>query len=120
MIPTDQINSWILPIVAKPIRHPEDHPKVKSARIKARIAPAALAVVKRAAQLQGRSLSDFIAAALEAAHRAIEETQTIRLSLEDQRRFVDCLLKPVSPNAGLKRAKKAHGRLIQVFNDQQK
>jgi len=34
-----------------------------SARIEARIAPDALAVVKRAAELQGRSVSDFIVAA---------------------------------------------------------
>ena len=35
----------------------------RSARIEARIAPDALAVVKRAAELQGRSVSDFIVAA---------------------------------------------------------
>ena len=35
----------------------------RSARIEGRIAPDALAVVKRAAELQGRSVSDFIVAA---------------------------------------------------------
>ena len=44
----------------------------RTARIEARIAPDALAVVKRAAELQGRSVSDFVvAAAQEAANRAI-------------------------------------------------
>ena len=52
-------------------------------------------MVRRAAELQGRSISDFVvAAAQEVAHRTIEETQTIRLSADDQRRFVDLLLKP--------------------------
>ena len=40
----------------------------RTSRIEARIAPEALAVVRRAAEIQGRSLSDFmVAAALENA-----------------------------------------------------
>jgi len=85
----------------------------RSARIEARIAPDALAVVKRAAELQGRSVSDFIvAAAQEAAHRTIEETNIIRLSIEDQQRFVDLLLNPPPLSSALERARKAHSRLI--------
>ncbi len=54
-------------------------------RVYARVAPQALEVVQRAAELQGRSVSDFmVAAAQEAAHRAIEESQVIRLSVADQ------------------------------------
>ena len=54
----------------------------RSARIEARITPENLAVIKRAAEIQGRSLSDFIvASAQEAAHRTIDETQIIRLSV---------------------------------------
>jgi uncharacterized protein (DUF1778 family) len=85
----------------------------RTARIEARIAPDALAVVKRAAELQGRSVSDFVvAAAQEAARRTIEETQMIRLSLEDQARFVELLLNPPSLTPAMKRARKAHVRLI--------
>jgi uncharacterized protein (DUF1778 family) len=84
----------------------------RSARIEARIEPDVLATIKRAAETQGRSLSDFIiAAAHEAANRAIEEAQIIRLSMEDQRRFVDLLLNPPDPPAALERARKAHARL---------
>ena len=85
----------------------------RSARIEARIAPDALLVVKRAAELQGRSISDFVvAAAQEIAHRTIDEAQVIRLSLEDQQRFVELLLKPPALAPALKRAKRAHARLI--------
>lgn len=57
----------------------------RTARVEARIAPDALAVVRRAAELQGRSVSDFlVAAALEDARRTIEEAQIARLSVEDQ------------------------------------
>jgi len=85
----------------------------RTARIEAQIAPDALLVVKRAAELQGRSVSDFVvAAAQEIAHRTIDEAQLIRLSIEDQRRFVDLLLNPPALAPALKRARKAHARLI--------
>ena len=85
----------------------------RTARIEARIAPAELAVVRRAAEIQGRTLSDFVvAAAREAANRTIEETHVIRLSIEDQQRFVDLLLNPPAIAPALKRAKSAHARLF--------
>lgn len=85
----------------------------RTARIEARIAPDALRVVKRAAELQGRSISDFVVtAAQEAAHRAIDEAQLIHLSMEDQRCFVDLLLNPPALVPALRRARKAHARLI--------
>jgi uncharacterized protein (DUF1778 family) len=85
----------------------------RNARIEARIAPEALAVVKRAAEIQGRSVSDFVvAAAQEAAQRAIEDAHVIRLSLDDQQRFVDLLLNAPALAPAMQRAKKAHSRLI--------
>ena len=85
----------------------------RTARIEARIAPDALAVVKRAAELQGRSVSDFVvAAAQEAANRTIEETQIIRISVEDQRAFAEAIINPPSPSQALIRAAEAHRRLI--------
>jgi uncharacterized protein (DUF1778 family) len=67
----------------------------------------------RCPQLQGRSISDFVvAAAQEAAKRTIEETHHIRLSMEDQRRFVELLVNPEPLSPGMKRAKAAHARLI--------
>ena len=90
---------------------PREHSR--SVRIEARIAPDALAVVKRAAEMQGRSISDFVvAAAQEAAHRMIEEAHVIRLSIEDQQRFVDLLLNPPPLSPAMKRARNAHTRLI--------
>ena len=85
----------------------------RTARIEARIAPGALRVVRRAAELQGRSISDFVvAAAQEVAHRTIDEAQIIHLSVEDQQRFVELLLNPPVLAPAVKRAKKAHARLI--------
>ena len=86
---------------------------VRTARIEARIAPDALAIVRRAAEIQGRSISDFVvAAAQEAAERTIERTEIIRLSVEGQRAFAQAILNPPEPSARLRKAAKAHRRLI--------
>ena len=85
----------------------------RSARIEARIAPEALATVKRAAEIQGRSVSDFVvAAAQEAAQRTIEDAQIVRLSMADQERVADLLLGSSEPKAALRRAFEAHRELI--------
>jgi uncharacterized protein (DUF1778 family) len=86
----------------------------RTARIEARISPDALAVVRRAAEIQGRSVSDFVvAAAQEAAHRTIEETEIIRLSIEDQRLLAEALLNPPEPAPALVRAAERHRTLVQ-------
>lgn len=85
----------------------------RTARVEARIAPDVLAVVRRAAEIQGRSVSDFVvAAAQEAAHRTIEEAQIVRLSVEDQQRFADLLIDPPALAPAMVRARKSHARLI--------
>jgi len=85
----------------------------RTARVEARIAPEALSVVRRAAEMQGRSVSDFVvAAALKDAHRTIEDAQVIRLSVDDQQRFADLLLNPPVLKSAMKRALKARQRLI--------
>src|SRR3954453_11828054 len=90
----------------------------RTARIQARIAPDALAVVRRAAEIQGRSVSDFVvAAAQEAAHRTIEEIQIIRLSVEDQRAFAEAILNPAPPTLAMERAIERHHTLIKASVD---
>ncbi|NRF68999.1 DUF1778 domain-containing protein [Aquincola sp. S2] len=85
----------------------------RTQRIEARIAPDVLAVLKRAAEIEGRSLSDFlVGAAQEAARRTIEQTQIIRLSIEEQQRFAALLLDPPAPAPAMARAAKAHKKLI--------
>jgi uncharacterized protein (DUF1778 family) len=85
----------------------------RTARVEARIAPDALVVVRRAAEIQGRSVSDFlVAAALKDAHQTIEDAQIIRLSVDDQHRFAEMLLNPRPLAPAMKRALKARKRLI--------
>lgn len=85
----------------------------RTARVEARIAPDVLIVVRRAAELQGRSISDFlVTAAKEAAYRTIEENQIIRLSVDDQQHFAELLLNPQPLAPAMDRAFEAHARLI--------
>jgi uncharacterized protein (DUF1778 family) len=87
----------------------------RTARIEARIAPEVLAVVKRAAEIQGRSVSDFVvSAAQEAAHHTIEETQIIRLSVEDQRAFAEAILNPPPLTPAMESAIERYRKVIAV------
>src|ERR1035438_2754606 len=81
----------------------------RSARLEARITREALAVVRRAAEIQGRSVSDFVVgAAQEAAQKTVTEIEVVRLSREAQEQFVKLLLNPPKPTPALKRAFERH------------
>ena len=86
----------------------------RSERIEARIAPEVLATVRRAAEMQGRSLSEFVVQAAEqAAQRTIEDLQVVRLSTEDQIRFVESLLNEATePAPAMRRAAEHHANLF--------
>ncbi len=84
-----------------------------TARLEARLPIEVMVRLKRAAEIQGRSLTDFVvAAADEAARRAIEETEIIRLSLEGQRQIADAILNPPEPNEAWMKAAKRYRELF--------
>ena len=77
----------------------------KTARIEARVPADLLAVVKHAAELQGRTITDFVvSAAREAAYKSIEETEIIRVSMEDYERITEAIRNPPEPTPALVRA----------------
>jgi uncharacterized protein (DUF1778 family) len=97
----------------------EDRPmpqqQARTARIEARISPDGLKIVKRAAEIQGRSLSDFVvAAAQEAANRTIEEAEIIRLAVEDQRIFAEAILNPPPLVPAMERAIERYRRVVKA------
>jgi uncharacterized protein (DUF1778 family) len=84
-----------------------------TSRLEARLPSDVHALLKRAAELQGRTLTDFVvAAAHEAACRAIEQADVVRLSVEDQHRIAAAILKPPAPVPALRRAAKRHSALF--------
>jgi len=85
----------------------------RTARLEARITNRSLAIVRRAAEIQGRSVSDFVVgAAQEAAQKTIAEVEVIQLSRQAQERFAALLLNPPPPTAALAKALKRHRQLI--------
>jgi uncharacterized protein (DUF1778 family) len=84
-----------------------------TARLEARLPAKVHAVLKRAAEIQGRTLTDFVvAAAHDAARRAIEEAEVVQLSIEDQQRVAAALLKPAQPSPALRRAFRHRRKLL--------
>jgi uncharacterized protein (DUF1778 family) len=93
-------------------REPADQ-TAKTTRFEARLTPYARKIIQRAAEIQGRSMSDFVVAAAEqAAEKALKDIQIIELSLEDQRRFAEAMLNPPEPGPAWKTAIETHRRLI--------
>ncbi|MCC6540403.1 MAG: DUF1778 domain-containing protein [Bryobacterales bacterium] len=82
--------------------------KGRTARLEARLPVDVHAMLKRAAEIQGRSLTDFVVtAAADAAKRAIEDAEVIRLSIEAQRQIAEALMNPPEPSEGFRRAVRA-------------
>ena len=87
--------------------------KQTTARLEARLPIHVHALLKRAAEIEGRSLTDFVvSAASDAARRAIEETGIIRLSVEDQRRLAKAILRPPRPTQALRKAFRRRRELL--------
>jgi hypothetical protein len=73
----------------------------RTARLEARISPETLEIIRRAAEIQDRSVSEFVAAvAQEAAQRAIHQVEPLKLPRRPP------------PAAALVRAFKRHRALI--------
>jgi uncharacterized protein (DUF1778 family) len=86
---------------------------VRKERFEARISSEQKALFKRAAELQGRTLTDFvIASAHDAAVRTIEEMEIIRLSAADSRAFAEALLNPRQPPAELRTAAERYRKMV--------
>ncbi len=84
-----------------------------TARLEARISTDLHAMLKRAAEIQGRTMTDFVVSAVQlAAQEAIETAEVVRLSLADQECFAQALLAPPRPAPALKRAFARRRKLI--------
>jgi uncharacterized protein (DUF1778 family) len=86
-----------------------------SARLEARISQETKALVQKAADLEGRTLTDFIISSVQAAaYKVIEQHQTLKLNLEDSEAFVNAILNPTGPNEALRAAALRHKKEISV------
>jgi uncharacterized protein (DUF1778 family) len=74
-------------------------------RLEARVTNRQKELLKRAAAIRGRSLTDFVvSAAEEEAERVVRSEYVIRLGAEDSAAFAAALLSPPKPNRALRAA----------------
>ncbi|MFS8977484.1 type II toxin-antitoxin system TacA family antitoxin [Cupriavidus necator] len=86
-----------------------------TSRFEARLSAEAHALIKRAAELEGRSMTDFVlTAARDAARRTIENADIIALSLADQESFANALMAPPQAGAALERAAVRRRKLLRA------
>jgi uncharacterized protein (DUF1778 family) len=85
----------------------------RTERLEARITQAQKALFKQAAELEGRTLSDFIVqAASEAAIRTVQAHQVIALTAQEQKVFVEALLNPPAPGPRLRSAARRYRKMM--------
>lgn len=84
-------------------------------RLQSRISPDLHALLKRAAELQGRTVSEFVASAVQdAAQQAIEQADVVQLSLADQVCLAQALLSSPEPSPAMKRAFTRRSKLLRA------
>ena len=92
-------------------RKPSSRPRIE--RLEARISREQKQLFQRAADLQGRTLTDFVvSSAQEVAVRTIGEMQIIRLNAEDSRAFAEALLNPREPTERLRAAARRYREML--------
>ena len=95
-----------------------DQPTSTTARLEARLPVDVHAMLKRAAEIEGRTLTDFVvAAASAAARKTIEDTEMIKLSILDQERFAEALINPPPLTPAMRRAIARHRGLFGPAGD---
>jgi uncharacterized protein (DUF1778 family) len=87
----------------------------RTARLEARLTGEQKALLQHAADLTGRSLTEFVvSSAQEVASRTVREHEVLTLSGRDRQVFVNALLKPTSPNKRLRQAARRYRRVSGV------
>lgn len=75
----------------------------KPERLEARVTSEQKELIERAADLEGRSLTDFVVASVAAAAKqVIQEHEILKLAAQDRAVFLAALQNPPEPNAKLR------------------
>ncbi len=85
----------------------------KRSRLEARISAEEKELLKKAADLQGCTLTEFVVrSAQEAARKAVKEHQMMSLTARDTEAFVKALLKPPAPGKKLRLAAERYRKVM--------
>ena len=87
--------------------------KRRNERLEARVSAEQKELFVRAAELQGRTLTDFVIASVHAAAvQTLEDMRSIRLTAQESRAFAEAVLNPREPAPRLKAAAQRYIRNI--------
>jgi uncharacterized protein (DUF1778 family) len=85
----------------------------RSERLEARVSSEQKALFQRAADLQGRTLTDFVVTSVhESAVKALAELEVVRLAAADSRAFAEALLHPREPVPELRIAAERYRKMV--------
>ncbi|MEQ8963878.1 MAG: DUF1778 domain-containing protein [Coleofasciculus sp. C2-GNP5-27] len=89
--------------------------RCKNERLEARVTKEQKRIFQQAADIQGRTLTDFIiASVLDAAKQVIQEHEIMTLSAQDREVFVKALLNPPEPSDKLRTAAQRYRQKLGV------
>src|SRR6266567_928363 len=93
----------LIKVISMNLQQISNNNVTKQERLEFRITKKQKILFQQAANIQGRSLSDFLASSAEkAAQEIIKENQVIQLSVEDSLSFASAILNTPTPNSNLK------------------
>ena len=102
-----------MPLMHSPDKIRPKQGRGKTQRVEARLSAEQKDVMQYAADIEGRSLSDFVVAkAFEAAQQVIRAHDVMALSPRDSRAFVEALLNPPAPTDALRAAFAEYRRAV--------
>ncbi|MCB1020728.1 MAG: DUF1778 domain-containing protein [Bryobacterales bacterium] len=86
---------------------------IKEYRFDARLTEEQKTLIQRAADLEGRTMTDFVLHSAEvAAQRTLEERAMLVLTARESEAFVEVLMDPAPPSRGLVKAAKRYKRVM--------
>lgn len=86
---------------------------LSTARLEARISTDLHATIKHVADMQNRTMTDFVITAIqEAVQRVVDQAGIIRLSVAGQVRFAEALIDPPKIKPALERAFAKHKQMV--------
>lgn len=89
--------------------------RAKGERIETRVTKEQKELFQKAADIQGRSLTDFVISSVaEAAKEAVREHEIMNLSARDQEVFVQALLNPSEPSNKLRTAAQRYKQKMDI------
>jgi uncharacterized protein (DUF1778 family) len=88
----------------------------RGARLEARVSTVQKNLFQRAADLSGRTLSEFVvASAQDAAERLVQDQNVIRLTPAEQTAFVKGLLQDIEPGPRLRQAATTYKKRLKII-----